>query len=1206
MKKFLEFRNHYIDLIRKELLGPGSGVCIPDEDREIISSRPDVRYSLGILFPQKNKIGLDNNDLDEKLNEESLIDIDKTIKVIEEIDDKESKSKARLDDDNLDEEVSLSSQNMPSSMGISFIVKGNVDEITCNVKFATYQRAETEDCKIPNYSEDVIIVPDKFSRFIYFDKEENCLKLYSKLTRKEVRKIFEEDVTDDKGFISAAYRLAEQSSRGYKRVPHFTKVVLRFGNEEYIDNNKKIENTCLKITALKRKIQSNIFSITIMAVNESYEKSNGLNCLFQSILEISTADNNFLFLDINSARKFNDDHDETKEDLEFELLYRKKKSYATGLGVSCNWDIDNNGKGKLNSEYLPEIELPSMDFEIESEKKEFLSMKFLSDLNNINFDKKISMLTELSLSYKNWINERKKEIDAFSNNELHLKEIALHNMNKCEDVFQRITEGIEILISNENARNSFLLANRAMFMQREQLEIQRKLSNKDRYPGDQEVSKMLLEEDYIEADSDYNHKWRPFQIAFLLMSLNSIVNEDSNDRNIVDLIWFPTGGGKTEAYLGLTAFSIFYRRLTNKDFYKGTAVIMRYTLRLLTAQQFTRASTLICACEFIRQDSNRRRSKYKKYNLGSDKITIGLWIGGKHTPNRNKEAFENIKKLVDSGKNDLNYNKEYYNKFQVIKCPWCGTKLEKDIKNGKLKGQFGYKMKNNSHFFLHCTNDDCYFNKVLPIQVIDEELYKNPPTLLFGTVDKFALLPWKEEVGSFFASNSTNRQPELVIQDELHLISGPLGTIVGLFETAIDGICEYKGHKPKIIASTATIRRAKEQCSKLYNREVKQFPPSGINSNDSFFAKENIIDYSKENFGRKYIGIMPSGKTKAMMEIRAISSFLQKAYDIDIDDSIKDKYWTLTIYFNSLKELGKCRTLIDDDVKDALKRMAMRKGEKWRAIGNTDELTSRVTTVELNKTLDKLEKVSYSQENIENRRFASNTLIATNMISVGIDVDRLNTMILVGQPKLTSEYIQASSRVGRKFPGLASVIYDGTKSRDRSHYEQFIPFHQSYYRYVEPTGVTPFSTPAIERALHSVIVGMLRNISELSSEKSAANFNIDKYSNEIKYIKDYILNRYKSIMNRMGEKNTNNIKKIIKEFDQFIENWEIQSQNYKDNFVYGYKYMVSHPKKEDGRLLKSFNSDRNDLSAIDTLTSMRNVDSSIKGNVIIWEDENEF
>ncbi len=1203
MKKFLEFRNHYIDSIRRELLGPGSGVCIPDEDHEIISSRPDVRYSLGILFPQKNKIGLDNNDLDEKLNEENLNDFDKIIEVNEEIDDKESKSKARVDDDNLDEEVSLSSQNLPSSMGISFIIKGNIDEITCNVRFATYEKVKTNDCKVPNYNDDIISVPDKFTRFIYFDKEGNCLKLNSKLSRKEVRNILEKDVTEDKGFISAAYRLAEQSSRGYKRVPHFGKVILRFGNDEYIDNNKKVDNTYLKITALKREIQPNIFSITIMAVNERYEKSNGLNCIFQSILEINTTDNDFSFLDINSTRKFNDNHDKNKEDLEFELLYRKKKSYATGLGVSCNWDINDNGKGKLNSEYLPEIELPAMDFEIESEKQEFLSMKFLSDLNSISFDKKISMLTELSLSYKNWINKRKKEIERFSNDELYLKEIALNNMSKCEDVLQRITQGIEILSSNENARASFLLANRAMFMQREQIEIQRQLSNKDRYPGDQEVSKMLVEEDYLKADSDYKHKWRPFQIAFLLMSINSIVNEESIDRNIVDLIWFPTGGGKTEAYLGLTAFSIFYRRFINKDSYKGTAVIMRYTLRLLTAQQFTRASTLICACEFIRQDSNRRKPKYKKYNLGSDEITIGLWIGGNHTPNRNKEAFENIKKLIDSGKNDLNYNKEYYNKFQVIKCPWCGTKLEKDVKNGKLIGQFGYKMKNNSHFFLHCTNNDCYFNKVLPIQVVDEELYKKPPTLLFGTVDKFAMLPWKEEVGSFFASKSNNRQPELIIQDELHLISGPLGTIVGLFETAIDGICDYKGLKPKIIASTATIRRAKEQCSKLYNREVKQFPPSGINSEDSFFAKESKIEHSKGNFGRKYLGIMPSGKTKAMMEIRAISSFLQKVYDSDMDDSIKDKYWTLTIYFNSLKELGKCRTLIDDDVKDALKRMSMRRGKKWRPIGNTDELTSRVTTVELNKTLDKLEKVSYSQENIKNRRFASNTLIATNMISVGIDVDRLNTMILVGQPKLTSEYIQASSRVGRKYPGLASVIYDGTKSRDRSHYEQFIPYHQSYYRYVEPTGVTPFSMPAIERALHSVIVGMLRNISDLSSEKSAANFNIDQYSKEIKYVKDYILNRYKSIMDRVGLKDTNHSEKIIKEFDQFLQKWEIQSENFdEDNFVYGYKYMVKHPKKENGRLLKSFNSDRNDLAARDTLTSMRNVDSSIRGNVIIWED----
>ena len=325
-------------------------------------------------------------------------------------------------------------------------------------------------------------------------------------------------------------------------------------------------------------------------------------------------------------------------------------------------------------------------------------------------------------------------------------------------------------------------------------------------------------------------------------------------------------------------------------------------------------------------------------------------------------------------------------------------------------------------------------------------------------MDKFALLPWKKEIGSFFAAGSENRSPELIIQDELHLISGPLGTMVGLYESAIDVLCQQKGIKTKIVASTATIQRAKEQCAALYDREVSQFPHPGLNAEDSFFARESNIDYDKGSFGRKYIGLMPSGKTKAMMEVRSIAALLQKINTMDLPDEIKDKFWTLTVYFNSLKDLGKCSTLVDDDVKDFIKRTAYRLGtaKDARMIGQADELTSRVSTTELNETLDKLEKLSYSKENIEKRHFPSNVLLATNMISVGIDVARLNVMLLVGQPKLTSEYIQASSRVGRSYPGVAFAMYDGSKSRDRSHYEQFRAYHESFYKHVEPTGATPF------------------------------------------------------------------------------------------------------------------------------------------------------
>jgi putative DNA helicase len=428
--------------------------------------------------------------------------------------------------------------------------------------------------------------------------------------------------------------------------------------------------------------------------------------------------------------------------------------------------------------------------------------------------------------------------------------------------------------------------------------------------------------------------------------------------------------------------------------------------------------------------------------------------------------------------------------------------------------------------------------------------------------------------------------------------------MVGLYEAAIDYICSSKGSKTKIIASTATIRRAAEQCSSLYNREVCQFPHPGIDAEDSFFARESVIDYERGIYGRKYVGLMPSGKTKAMMEIRTMAALLQKVHTMDLSYEIKDKYWTLTVYFNSLKDLGKCSTLVDDDIKDFIKRMAYRVGtaKDARIITGADELTSRVSTTQLNETLDKLEKLTYSKENIENKRWPSNILLATNMISVGIDVARLNVMLLVGQPKLTSEYIQASSRVGRSYPGVAFAMYDGSKSRDRSHYEQFLGYHESFYKHVEPTGVTPFSKPARDRALHAIVIALLRQLlPELTPENAAGLFSRIKYKKEIDSIVEYIVDRSNDIINRVNPGTDTEESDIREEIYIFLESWEKLKEGYDDHFFYGEKYMVTYPEEGDARLMKAYNSSKGD-SAFDTMTSMRNVDISVGSSILIWKE----
>lgn len=1223
--QYINVRREYVERIKQELLGPGSEVSIPDAEHEIISSSPNVRYSIGILFPQKQRLSKDNDDAtdEEIVSENETVDIEDDAKPANKTTFDGTESVFDPEEDSLDEQIGLAMQNLPSSMGYSFFAKGNCDTLTFHLEFATYYKSRIQDCAYPvpvdlpdNYK-----VPLEVSGYIKYDAQYKCLRLVTSYKKTDIKQLYEKDVlpeNEQAWIINSLYRLYDQLRYGYVRQPHAAEITLDFDGKNYCDIDYEIDDIPVKLTALRRVIKDDVYAITVMLVNPLDNDTTPVNpkaCLFQSKLRISSKNNNFLFADTASYAQYENDD---PEELSNRLLYRKKRVYGYGLGTSTVWEITDDGTGWLENEFYPQTEVPSMDFNLDKEKSkvpEFvLSMKQLSDLGEHNRNEIISGLSVFVSEYNDWINGLSQQTFA---DEAMQKTASLHIEN-CRASYKRMAAGISILDADPLAWDSFRLANRAMYMQRIHLLIQSALSDKDRYDGDEQLDEILENLEYDNAEETMlelfpgfkDPTWRPFQLAFLLMSIKSMTldnpEDDNPERDIVDLIWFPTGGGKTEAYLGLTAFTIFHRRLAHKEFCGGTTVIMRYTLRLLAAQQFTRAATLICACEYIRNDSAKgRRAKYPAYDLGSERITIGLWIGGNHTPNRNQganSAEKCLQELTAATTKDLKYKKDQYNKFQVLKCPWCGTKLTKEIADNRIVGDWGYQMDVHHHFYLKCTNQTCCFHdQKLPIQIVDEELYTAPPTLLFGTVDKFAMMAWKKEVGSFFAVGSDNRAPELIIQDELHLISGPLGTMVAMFETAVDYLCQEKGVRPKIVASTATIRRAKEQCAALYNRDVAQFPSPGLDADDSYFAREAAIDHEKGKYGRLYVGLMSSGKTKAMMEIRTIASLMQCIHRMPLPDEIKDKFWTLTTYFGSLRDLGKCRTLAEDDIKDAITRQAQRLGTKKdaRKFYSPDELTSRASTTELNETLDKLEKTQYSSENYKK---VSHLLLATNMISVGIDVARLNVMLLVGQPKLTSEYIQASSRVGRSFPGVVFTMYDASKSRDRSHFEQFKQYHESFYRYVEPTGATPFSKPARDRSLKALLVAMIRNAeSSLSSEKDASKFTMDRYADIIESLKSYVVARSVSITKRLNPDMLNDGADLADEIDAFFRDWEERAAMYDaEHFSYGEKYMVKHPDAEHGRLLKAFGSD--DRNGFDAMTSMRNVDTTVAGNVIVWED----
>ncbi|MEW8291542.1 MAG: helicase-related protein [Candidatus Thiodiazotropha endolucinida] len=817
----------------------------------------------------------------------------------------------------------------------------------------------------------------------------------------------------------------------------------------------------LRVRAIVRRRKDGTRLVTVSLYNAK-KAEDGMpspaDCYYQAGFRVEAAYGTLAFRPYQELTSTSDDPEEQG----LRLLFRNRLSFGLGHGCAVKWDSGSGNRAlSVETDSLPTLKIPPV--EPRQTGGDELSMSVLSGRPDGTERGRVSgVLAALANDYEEWIQHQTREAASLDSS---FRAAAERHLGKCRKACERIRKGISVLEESDVALNAFCLANRAMLMQ--QYHSRRKTRG--------------TEGEWEEITTDYRPReawmgrWRTFQIAFILMNLPSVTpnaeGEFLEDRDFVDLIWFPTGGGKTEAYLGLAAYTIFLRRLMEPSD-SGCTVLMRYTLRLLTAQQFQRASALICACETIRQGAPD--------TLGSDRITIGLWVGLSLTPNTRQDALKTLNNLASKPR-------ETENKFQLLKCPWCGTRLDDSTKLGYRSVRVGHPQKVVRFV---CPELRCSYSKTknpLPVLVTDEDIYDEPPTLLIGTVDKFAMLAWREEAGRIFGAGMPVSPPGLIIQDELHLISGPLGTVVGLYEGIIDLLCTKGSLKPKIVGSTATIRRAEQQCWALYNRPTFQFPPPGLDISDSYFAAEN-----PDAAGRLYTGIFASAAPSFVTaNIRTAASLLQGCRTLDPaddNDTVRDPYWTLVQYFNSLRELGRALTLLQADIPEYMWTIVSRSKvprEKVRYLNRIEELTSRKTAQEIPEILEDLE-VTYPQEKGSKKR-PVDALLATNMISVGVDVDRLGMMSIIGQPKTTSEYIQASSRVGRSkdAPGMVVAMYNPGKPRDRSHFEQFRTYHASLYRYVEPTSVTPYSIPSLQRVLHSLLVIVGRYIGKWKMPEDA-------------------------------------------------------------------------------------------------------------------------
>jgi hypothetical protein len=801
------------------------------------------------------------------------------------------------------------------------------------------------------------------------------------------------------------------------------------------------------------------------------------------------------------------------------LMYRNRVEFAVGHGVAVHAETEPDNPTRavevrtviIPRYEVPVTETPGLDPRDRPAMREmiergWLDMQRLAEMDEGELREALGTLTD---DYAAWIEEQRgrigTEIMGYDNE-------ARRVLALCEQAHARLEDGVRVLLSDGKALAAFRFANRAMATQRV-----RSIYALERRRG--------KDVDIASLDVPKNRSWRPFQLSFLLLSIPSLADPAHPDRTkpveaFADLLWFPTGGGKTEAYLGVAAFAMGIRRLQKNlggyDGSRGLTVIMRYTLRLLTLQQFQRAATLVCSMEAIRREDES--------TWGEEPFTLGLWVGNKVTPGKTEDAHAAIEALRSGDRNRAGISSP----AQLTSCPWCGSEI--------LPGRDIVVDKVAKRTTLYCGDKlgQCAFTKArsssaahpgLPVKVVDEEIYHRPPSMMIATVDKFAMMAWKPEVRTLFGRVREEcerhgllwpghecgtvhrkqgahpparvkpippiRPPDLIIQDEFHLISGPLGTMVGLYETAVDELCSWEVEdekvRPKIVASTATVRRAADQVRGVFMRRVAIFPPSGLDVEDNFFSVQRPIS---ENYGRRYIGICAPGSSRPAVLIRTYTAFLTAAQALfDHFGPVADPYMTLVGYFNSLRELGGMKRLAEDDVQTRSFRVNMslvdRPGLSQRSVRDVSELTSRVSSQDIPRYLDQLEIHFDGGFDAAEEKWVStwqkgdprpiDVVLATNMLSVGVDVNRLGLMVVNGQPKGTAEYIQATSRVGRAFPGLVASVLTWARPRDLSHYETFEHYHATFYQHVEAQSVTPFSPRAMDRGLTGAMLALMRH-----------------------------------------------------------------------------------------------------------------------------------
>jgi hypothetical protein len=1052
MTSSVDIRARIVDVFRRDLIGPGERDT--DLANERLNESPSRWYLTGFLAPAEDPLGLEgiDDEGDPSAQEEMEIDVEEP--------DADGAGGAAADNEK-PEAPNARRRFLPSSIGLTVLLDPDVKEIEAGISWGDYR---TEP-RLP----EAILLPEPPPKEL--DEDGKPKRIWRPLV--DWVRIPKERVV----------RLPVRDGRGDPIVVPESAAEQRRGGGLTLETHSRLFSYATPDGKTERVRALTVFLVNRRAIAHRFYGD--VSYAFQARVELICKTGFRPRHDLSGYRA--QDWDLRVADLH----YRDIREWAVGRNSAAGWDAADDVAGPVTrvwTDPLPtaEVERVAPNEDPELKARVTFGMETLAQLAEADGAALAGALSDLPALYGLWIEAEREKLAGLPARRRETSEGLIAEMETAKG---RIANGIGILAGNAKARTAFRFMNLAVAM-----------AAPRRNAGATGDPKALPEP-----------QWRPFQLAFVLLNLAGLVDRTHDDRETADLLFFPTGGGKTEAYLGLAAFVIAHRRLSGSGILgAGVAVIMRYTLRLLTLDQLARAAGVVCALELMRTDPKNIDERERRL-LGDWPIEIGLWVGSDASPNQ----------LGGKGKSDettaVGRVRRYRNgrdkraPAPLKACPWCGTAFTPS----------SFACMPNEHtpanLEIRCANTGCDFsrNRPLPILTVDEPIYRRLPAFLIATVDKFAALPWVGETGSFFGHVDRFREgigfygaaepgqgrplsngwsldpPDLIIQDELHLIAGPLGTVAGLYEAAIDQLASRRiGEKrvrPKIVASTATVRRAADQIEALFDRrKTSVFPPSGLDRGDSFFARTVP---SSTDPARLYLGIAAQGRGPKLVYLRSVTTLVaaaQAAYEayVPADGQYAnpgDPYMTALCYFNALRELGGARRIVEDEVRDR----AGRYGTQRRRVDPADrpfadrkvkepmELTSRVSTDEVARAKQRLE-ACFGPDTADTVDVA----LATNMISVGLDITRLGLMIVQGQPKTAAEYIQATSRVGRDHsrPGLVLAVLNLHKPRDRMHFEQFGQFHRTFYRAVEATSVTPWAARALDRALAGIVVGAARHI----------------------------------------------------------------------------------------------------------------------------------